>query len=115
LLVLFQPHRYTRTKHLWDEFSKAFDLADVLVLTDIYAASEMPIAGITGEALATAIRAAGHKDVVFRSSMQEGIEYLLQASRPGDAVLTIGAGNVGRVIGELAVLLGARVSIHHAD
>ncbi len=115
LLVLFQPHRYTRTKHLWEEFSKAFDQADVLVLTDIYAASETPIPGITGEALTRAIRAAGHKDVVFRSSMQEGIEYLLQASRPGDAVLTIGAGNVGRAIGQLAVLLGARVSIHHAD
>jgi UDP-N-acetylmuramate--alanine ligase len=115
LLVLFQPHRYTRTKHLWEEFSKAFDQADVLVLTDIYAASEKPIPGITGEALTRAIRAAGHKDVVFRSSMQEGIEYLLQASRPGDAVLTIGAGNVGRAIGELAVLLGAKVSIHHAD
>jgi UDP-N-acetylmuramate--alanine ligase len=115
LLVLFQPHRYTRTKHLWEEFSKAFDQADVLVLTDIYAASEKPIPGITGEALTAAIRAAGHKDVVFRSSMQEGIEYLLQASRPGDAVLTIGAGNVGRAIGELAVLLGAKVSIHHAD
>jgi UDP-N-acetylmuramate--alanine ligase len=115
LLVLFQPHRYTRTKHLWEEFSKAFDQADILVLTDIYAASETPIPGITGEALTAAIRAAGHKGVVFRSSMQEGIEYLLQASRPGDAVLTIGAGNVGRAIGELAVLLGAKVSIHHAD
>ena len=115
LLVLFQPHRYTRTQHLWDDFLHAFDLADVLVLTDIYAASETPIPGITGEALAEAIRAAGHKSVVFCSSMQEGIEYLLHASRPGDAVLTIGAGNVGRAIGQLAVLLGAKVSIHHAD
>ena len=115
LLVLFQPHRYTRTQHLWDDFCHAFDLADVLVLTDIYAASETPIPGITGEALAEAIRAAGHKNVVFRSSMQEGIEHLLHASRPGDAILTIGAGNVGRAMGELAILLGAKVSIHHAD
>lgn len=115
LLVLFQPHRYTRTQHLWDDFVHAFDLADVLVLTDIYAASETPIPGITGEALAEAIGVAGHKSVVFCSSMQEGIEYLLRASRPGDAVLTIGAGNVGRAISELAILLGARVSIHHAD
>ncbi|HJY87323.1 MAG TPA: UDP-N-acetylmuramate--L-alanine ligase [Candidatus Acidoferrales bacterium] len=114
LLVLFQPHRYTRTKHLWKEFSRAFDQADVLVLTDIYAASETPIPGISGESLAAAIRASGHKDVVFRSSMQEGIEYLFEASRPGDAVLTIGAGNVGKAIGELAVLLGAKVSIHDA-
>jgi UDP-N-acetylmuramate--alanine ligase len=115
LLVLFQPHRYTRTQHLWNEFCQAFDQADVLVLTDIYAASETPVPGITGEALAEAIRTAGHKNVVFRSSMQEGIEYLLQEARPGDAVLTIGAGNVGRAIGELAILLGAKVSIHHAD
>ncbi len=114
LLVLFQPHRYTRSQHLWDDFCLAFNQADVLVMTDIYAANEAPIPGITGEALADAIRAAGHKQVIFRSSMQEGIEYLLHEARPGDAVLTIGAGNVGRALGELAILLGARVSTHHA-
>ncbi len=114
LLVLFQPHRYTRTKHLWDEFCRAFNQADLLVMTDIYAASESPISGVTGEALADAIRAAGHKNVIFRSSMQEGIEYLLHDARPGDAVMTIGAGNVGRALGQLAILLGAKVSTHHA-
>src|SRR6202047_675482 len=65
LLVLFQPHRYTRTQHLWDEFCRAFNQADVLVLTDIYAASESPIPGITSEALANAIREAGHKNVFY--------------------------------------------------
>jgi UDP-N-acetylmuramate--alanine ligase len=114
ILVLFQPHRYTRTKHLWDEFCRAFNQADLVVLTDIYAANEPPIPGITGQALADAIRAAGHKNVVFHSSMQQGIEELLRAARPGDAILTIGAGNVSRAPGELAVLLGARVSPHHA-
>jgi UDP-N-acetylmuramate--alanine ligase len=114
LLVLFQPHRYTRTHYLWDDFCRAFNQADVLVLTDIYAASEKPIPGITGEALADAIRAAGHKNVVFRSSMQEGIEHLLHEARLGDAVMTIGAGNVGRALGELAILLGAKVTTHHA-
>ena len=114
LLVLFQPHRYTRTKYLWDEFCRAFNQADLLVMTDIYAASEAPISGVTGEALADAIRAAGHKNVIFRSSMQAGIEYLLHEARSGDAVMTIGAGNVGRSLGQLAVLLGARVSTHHA-
>ena len=54
LLVLFQPHRYTRTQHLWDDFSRAFNQADVLALVDIYAASENPIPGITTEALGTA-------------------------------------------------------------
>lgn len=114
LLVLFQPHRYTRTQRLWDDFCRAFNQADLLVLTDVYGAHEPPIPGVTGESLAEAIRAAGHKNVVFRSSMQEGIEQLLREARPGDALLTIGAGNVSRAPGELAILLGAKVSIEHA-
>src|SRR6202790_4902257 len=77
ILVLFQPHRYTRTKHLWDEFCSAFNQADMVVLMDIYAAGEPPIQGITGLALADAIRAAGHKNVVFHSPMQQGIEDFL--------------------------------------
>jgi len=112
LLVLFQPHRFTRTKELWDDFCRAFNQADVLLLTDIYAASETPIPGITGEALANAVRAAGHKQVVYCGSMQEGIEWLLKEARPGDAVMTIGAGSVGRASDELAVLLGAQETAH---
>src|ERR1700720_843699 len=89
LLVLFQPHRYSRTQHLWNEFTLGFNLADVLVLTDIYAASEQPIPGVTSEALASAIREAGHKNVHYFRSMQDSIEFLLREARPGDAVLTI--------------------------
>jgi UDP-N-acetylmuramate--alanine ligase len=114
LLVLFQPHRYTRTQHLWDDFSRPFNLADVLVLTDIYAASEPPIAGVTSEALAGAIRDAGHKNVFYFRSMQESIEHLLQEARPGDAILTIGAGNVSRASNELMLLLGTEHPTHHA-
>jgi UDP-N-acetylmuramate--alanine ligase len=114
ILVLFQPHRYSRTKHLWDDFCTAFNQADMVVLTDIYAASEAPIPDITAQALADAIRAAGHKSVVFHHSMQEGIEEILRSARPGDAVLTIGAGNVSRAPGELAILLGAKISLNHA-
>jgi len=110
LLVLFQPHRFTRTMHLWEEFCRAFNHADVLVMTDIYAASEQPIPGITAESLVAAIRDAGHKHVVYRSSMQDGIEYLLKEARSGDAILTIGAGNVGRALGEMEILLLARVT-----
>jgi UDP-N-acetylmuramate--alanine ligase len=109
LLVLFQPHRFSRTKHLWDEFCTAFNQADVLVLTDIYAAGEAPIHGVTAAALAEAIRAAGHKNVAYESSMQNGIELILNEARPGDAVLAIGAGNVNRALGELAILLGTKV------
>jgi UDP-N-acetylmuramate--alanine ligase len=112
LLVLFQPHRFSRTKHLWDEFRTAFNQADVLVLTDIYAAGEAPIPGVTSKALAEAIREAGHKNVVYESSMQYGIEHLLKEARPGDAILSIGAGNVNRSLGELAILLGTKV---HTD
>jgi UDP-N-acetylmuramate--alanine ligase len=113
-LVLFQPHRYTRTQHLWDDFSRAFNLADVLVLTDIYAASESPIPGVTSEALANAIREAGHKNVFYFRSMQESIEHLLREARPGDAILTIGAGNVSRASNELMLLLGTEHTTHHA-
>ncbi|HKD64263.1 MAG TPA: UDP-N-acetylmuramate--L-alanine ligase [Candidatus Acidoferrales bacterium] len=115
LLVLFQPHRYTRTQFLWDDFCRAFNEADVLVLTEIYAASEHPIEGITGERLAEAISAAGHKNVVFTSTMQAGVEFMLREARPGDAILTIGAGSVGRVLDQLAMLLGTQVSSSHAD
>jgi UDP-N-acetylmuramate--alanine ligase len=112
VLVLFQPHRYTRTQHLWEEFSRAFNQADALVLTDIYPAHEPPIPGVTSEALAAAIRDAGHKQVVYLSNLHQGIEYLLAEARPGDAVFTIGAGNVNRALIELAVLLSAKVGAH---
>src|SRR6202795_4164851 len=114
LLVLCQPHRYARTQHLWDEFCRAFNQADVLVLTDIYAASEAPILGVTSETLAAAIREAGHKNVHYVRSMQDSIEFLLREARPLDAILTIGAGNVSRASNELMVLLGTEYPTHHA-
>jgi UDP-N-acetylmuramate--alanine ligase len=110
VLVLFQPHRYSRTQHLWDEFCLAFNHADVLVLMDVYPAGEASIPGITSEALAAGIRDAGHKHVVYRQNLQEGIDYLLKEARPGDAILAIGAGNVNRALGELAIQLGAKVA-----
>src|SRR5580704_380563 len=108
LLVLFQPHRFSRTQHLWDDFCRAFNQADLLIVTDIFAASEAPIRGITGAALAEAIRAAGHKNVAYCATLQESIEQLLREVRPGDAVLAIGAGNVNRALGEFALLLGSQ-------
>src|SRR5215475_5301848 len=112
LLVLFQPHRYTRTQHLWNEFVSAFNQADVLVLLDIYAASESPIPGVTSEALADSIRDAGHKNVYYYRSMQDAIEFLLREARPGDAIMTIGAGNVSRASNELIMLLGSELRIN---
>jgi UDP-N-acetylmuramate--alanine ligase len=114
LLVLFQPHRFSRAQHLWDEFSRAFNQADVLALLDIYAASEAPIPGITSEALANSIREAGHKNVQYYRSMKEAIEFLLKEARPGDAILTIGAGNISRASTELVALLGQEYPVNEA-
>ena len=112
LLVLFQPHRFTRTQQLWNEFALAFNQADILVLLDIYGASENPIPGVTSEALAKSIREAGHKNVHYYRSMQQAIEFLLREARPGDAILTIGAGNVSRASGEFMVLLGTELRVN---
>jgi UDP-N-acetylmuramate--alanine ligase len=108
LLVIFQPHRFTRTQHLWDEFCSAFNQADVLVVTDIYPAGEEAIEGITGEALAAAVAAAGHRNVRYRASLQDAAGELFGEALPGEALLTIGAGSVGRVAEELAARLGER-------
>jgi UDP-N-acetylmuramate--alanine ligase len=115
LLVLFQPHRYSRTQFLLEEFRRSFNEADILVMTEIYAAGESPIEGITGERLAEAVSTAGHKNVVFTSTMQAGMEFMLREARPGDAVLAIGAGSIGRVLDQLAMLLGTHVSSRHGD
>jgi UDP-N-acetylmuramate--alanine ligase len=114
LLVLFQPHRFSRSQQLWSEFTLAFNLADLLIVTDIYAAGELPIPGVSGESLATAIGDAGHKNVYYVRSMQDAVERLLKAARPGDAILTIGAGNITRASNELVVLLGSESPTPHA-
>ncbi|HJT88126.1 MAG TPA: UDP-N-acetylmuramate--L-alanine ligase [Bryobacteraceae bacterium] len=92
--VLFQPHRYTRTLHLMDEFASAFHQADSVFLLDIYAASEKPIEGVTAEALVDRIRQFGHRRAEYVGSMDRGVEALLREAEEGDLVLTLGAGNV---------------------
>jgi len=94
LVVVFQPHRYTRTKELFDEFVKAFYDADVLILTYIYPAGEQPIEGVTSEALAKSLRMHGQKDVTCISSREEIVDHLLRILKPDDILLTLGAGNV---------------------
>ncbi|HTP64164.1 MAG TPA: UDP-N-acetylmuramate--L-alanine ligase [Geobacteraceae bacterium] len=94
LVVAFQPHRYSRTKELFDEFVTAFYDTDLLVVTDIYAASERPIEGVTAEALAAAIRRHGQKDVTYIADREAIPEYLAGIARPGDIILTLGAGNI---------------------
>lgn len=94
LVVVFQPHRYSRTKELFDEFVKSFYDADVLVLTDIYPAGEQPIEGVTAEALFRTIKKYGQKDVAYISDKEVVIDHLLGILKPGDIVLTLGAGNI---------------------
>jgi UDP-N-acetylmuramate--alanine ligase len=93
-VVAFQPHRYSRTKELFDEFVTAFYYADLLVVTDIYAASEKPIEGVTAEALANAIRRHGQKDVTFIADREAIPDHLAGIAKPGDLILTLGAGNI---------------------
>jgi UDP-N-acetylmuramate--alanine ligase len=94
--VLFQPHRYTRTDALMDEFARAFHQADSVHLMDIYAASEEPIEGVTSEALAARIRAFGHRSAHYVGSMERGIESVTAEAQPGDAIVTLGAGSVSQ-------------------
>jgi UDP-N-acetylmuramate--alanine ligase len=93
-VVLFQPHRFTRTQALWDDFCKAFHQADVLLLTDIYPASEEPIPGVTAEALARALGERGHRRVTWAGDLKSAAEALFAEVREGDVVLTLGAGSV---------------------
>lgn len=93
VLVLFQPHRYTRTRDLMDEFAGAFVDADAVEVLDIYAASEPPIPGVTGEALAKAIR--GPK-VEYAASVDQAVERLVGQAQEGDLILTLGAGSVSQ-------------------
>ncbi|PYM36274.1 MAG: UDP-N-acetylmuramate--L-alanine ligase [Candidatus Rokuibacteriota bacterium] len=98
VVTVFQPHRYTRTLHLRQEFLTAFNQSDVLVVMDIYPAGEAAIEGVTGQDLADAIRAHGHRDVVYLASDRERIlAHLEDVLRPGDLVLTLGAGDVGQL------------------
>jgi len=95
--VIFQPHRYTRTRDLMEEFTAAFSDADSLFVLDIYAASEKPIEDITGELLARRIREKSGKQVEYVSSFADAVERAAEAAQPGDMILTLGAGSVSQL------------------
>ncbi len=106
-VVVFQPHRYTRVQALLGEFARAFYDADVLAVCDIYPAGETPIAGITAEAVAQAIKTHGHKDVTLVKDLKDVPEWLRGRARDGDMVITMGAGSVYRAGDEyLKILAG---------
>jgi UDP-N-acetylmuramate--alanine ligase len=97
LTVIFQPHRFSRTYDLFDEFLTAFEGADRLVLTEIYAAGEDPIDGVTSEALYQAIKRRGHMEVEFISDKDQIVNQLAAKLNPGDIALTLGAGDIYKV------------------
>ncbi len=94
VISVFQPHRYTRTSLLWERFGTAFSNADVIILCDIYSAGEQPIEGVSARLIAEAIENNENRQVTFLPTREEIVDYLVQFARPGDLILTIGAGNI---------------------
>ena len=94
VVCVFQPHLYSRTRDFYDDFGRAFFNADVLVVTDVYPAREEPIQGVTGELIASAAKEYGHKQVHYVPDKKEVPGYLMTLARPGDIVITMGAGDI---------------------
>jgi UDP-N-acetylmuramate--alanine ligase len=103
--VLFQPHRYTRTQALMEDFARAFHQADTVHVADIYAASETPIAGVTSEALVEKLRAFGHRGACYVGPLERGITSVIAAASPGDAIVTLGAGSVTQAADQILAQL----------
>ena len=106
VVLVFQPHRYTRTRDLLDDFATVLSTADVLVLLEVYAAGEEPIAAADGRAMARAIRTRGAVEPVFVESLDEIPAVLTDLLQDGDLLLTMGAGDIGAYAGNLPKLLG---------
>jgi UDP-N-acetylmuramate--alanine ligase len=100
-VVVFQPHRFSRTQELFDEFALAFNNADVLYVLDIYAASEQPIPGITAEVLTENIKKYGHKNAVYIGDIDTAAARVAGNLQEGDLVITLGAGSVTRLSEEI--------------
>ena len=109
VVLVFQPHRFSRTRDLFDDFVKVLASADVLVLAEVYPAGEAPIAAADGRALARAIRQLGRIEPVFASEISEIPELLDSVVQAGDLVLSMGAGSIGG----LPALLKARTAAAH--
>jgi UDP-N-acetylmuramate--alanine ligase len=97
--VIFQPHRFTRTRDLMDDFTNAFADADTLCVLDIYPASEKPIEGITSQALVSRISGVGKRGVTYASSFSDAVASIAEQAQPGDMILTLGAGSVSQLGG----------------
>ena len=105
LVVLFQPHRYSRTFALAEDFHTAFHEANIVLLTEIYGASETPIPGVTAEALVNGIKRHGHRHAHFEPSFDKLLDRTMDILAPGDVVLTLGAGNIWQVGEKLLTMI----------
>jgi len=103
--AIFQPHRYTRTMHLMEDFARAFNLADVVILLDIYPAGEAPIEGVSTPVLVEKIRSFGHKNVIYAPNYEAIETFVAENAKDGDAVIVMGAGSVTKLSDQLAVKL----------
>jgi UDP-N-acetylmuramate--alanine ligase len=97
IFAVFQPHRYTRTMHFFDDFARAFNLADVVLILDIYPAGESPIQGVTTPALIEKLKSFGHKNAMYAPNFEAIESYIIANAKPGDAVVVMGAGSVTRL------------------
>ena len=109
LVLAFQPHRYTRTRDLLDDFAIVLSGADVLLVTDVYAAGEAPIEGADGRAICRAIRSRGKLEPVFVGAVENLATALADVVRDGDLVVTMGAGHIGAIAHELPAALGSAI------
>jgi UDP-N-acetylmuramate--alanine ligase len=107
IVAVFQPHRFTRVRDLMDEFQRAFNDADQVVVCPVYRAGEQPIEGVDHEVIAAGMVDHGHRGVVQVSSLEQASAHLIQTTRPGDVVITLGAGDVAQVCQSLAEGLNA--------
>jgi UDP-N-acetylmuramate--alanine ligase len=102
IVLAFQPHRYSRTRDLFEDFVKVLSTADAVLLAEVYAAGEAPIVAADGRALARALRVAGAVEPVFVEDIAEMPDAIRRVAQDGDVVLTMGAGSIGNVPGQLA-------------
>jgi UDP-N-acetylmuramate--alanine ligase len=107
-VVLFQPHRYSRTQDLMENFARSFNNADVLFITDIYAASEEPLEGVTAEILTGKVREFGHKNAHYIGSLEGAAEKICQILQPEDLCITLGAGSVSRASEQILETMKAK-------
>ncbi|MBL4636987.1 MAG: UDP-N-acetylmuramate--L-alanine ligase, partial [Kofleriaceae bacterium] len=111
VIAAFQPHRYSRTKDQFQEFSRSFYDADMVFICDVFSAGEEPIEGATSDALVKAIRANDHKDVNYIPKREDMAAKLAEILQPGDIVITMGAGDIQLTCNELIEALEAKGSV----